>query len=106
MPNVMAKRPTIGDECWFVEWCIELGLVDAAHPEYGCDPDKNKLRTRCVATRDEAMQVAKQQYPNAIGGVVSYWPATFTPNDDDDAHLYPHAGFWETTADPEHYEGE
>jgi hypothetical protein len=100
------KRPKIGDECWFVEWCIKKGMVDDAHPEYGGDYDLDVNHTRRVATREEAEQVAREVYPIDQYGAVSYWPARFKPYDEDDAAFYPHVGYWIETGDTEYYEGD
>lgn len=100
------NRPRIGDSCWFVEWCVKLGLVDDEHPEYGCNPDRNEMRQRRVNTREEAERLAREVYPLDAYGAVPFWPATFMPYDDDDAVIYPNVGFWEATADADHYEGE
>jgi hypothetical protein len=100
------KRPKIGDECWFVRWCIKAGLVDEDHPEYGGDPDLDVTRTRRVDTREEAEAVAREVFPLDQYGSVVYWPARFVPYDEDDAGPYPTVGFWEETGEDEHYEGE
>jgi hypothetical protein len=99
-------RPRVGDECWFVEWCVEIGWVDPAHPEYGTEPDLDVRRTRMVRTRKEAERLARKVYPEDQAGTVAFWPATFVPYDAADARRYPHAGYWRATADRDHYEGE
>jgi hypothetical protein len=101
-----AVRPRVGDSCWFVEWCLEHGLVDPAHPEYGSDPDKDVTRCRRVETREEAERLATEVYPIDASGFVRYWPAEFVAYDEADAHRHPHAGFWQAAGDEEHYEGE
>jgi hypothetical protein len=101
-----ARRPKVGDEAWFVEWCTKQGMVDEDHPEYGCEPDKNVMESRRVASKEEAERVAREVYPLDQQGSVSYWPARFVAYDEDDAETYPHAGHWEATDDAEYYEGE
>lgn len=100
------SRPRVGDETWVVEWCIEQGMVDEEHPEYGCDPDKNVMRTRRAADRESAESIAREVYPLDAQGSVAYWPTRFVPYDEDDAALYPHVGYWDAIGDTEYYEGE
>lgn len=101
------KRPRVGDKCWFVEWCVELAFYDD-DPAGDLDHDNCKTTCRRVANREEAERLAREVYPQTVGtfGVVEYWPSEFVAYDEDDATRYPHAGFWEATADPEFYEGE
>ncbi len=70
--------------------------------------DLCKVKCRRVASKEEAEELAREVYPQTTEtyGVVEYWPATFVAYDDDDAESYPHAGFWEATADAECYDGE
>jgi hypothetical protein len=105
MPTVKHK-PRVGDTCWLVEWVTKLGLEDENHPEYGCNPDKDKRSIRQVATKEEAERLAREVYPQDQYGAVCYWPATFVAYDEDDTGRYPHAGFWEASTDGEYYEGE
>lgn len=100
------QRPRVGDTAWFVEWCVKMGMVDDAHPEYGCNPDKSVMRTRRAADREDAERIAREVYPLDQTGAVAFWPATFVAYDEDDAALYPHAGHWEPDNDPEYYEGD
>ena len=101
-------KPRVGDTCWYVEWCVKIGLLDESDPSQGCDPDLDVNRTRRVGTRAEALAVAREKWPVAekTSGFVTYWPAEFVAYDDDDAVAYPHAGFWEATADAEYFDGE
>lgn len=100
-------RPRVGDECWFVEWTYEMAFEGEGEYRY-VDRDNCKTRTRKVATREEAERLAKEVWPQTVDcwGIVEYWPSQFVAYDEDDASLYPHAGFWEATADSEIYEGD
>jgi hypothetical protein len=104
-----AKRPRVGDECWFVEWTYELFWIDGDDTsEYReIDRDRCKDRTRQVASKEDAERVAKEVWPETHDtfGVVEYWPARFIPYAEEDAADYPHAGFWETIGEVEVYEG-
>lgn len=102
----MKRQPKVGDECWVVAWCIQQGLVDDDHPEYGGDPDKNEMRRRTVPTREDALHVAREVLPQDVFGMVTYWPVRFVPYDENDAGLFPHVGYWKDQADAEVYEGE
>ncbi len=69
---------------------------------------------RLTDDREGAMEayqnalIHREVYPEAVGkfGVVEFWPAEFMAYDEDDADLYPHAGYWDATGDTEYYEGE
>ena len=98
------RRPRVGDKAWFVEWCEELVIVDGE-----CDHDQCVMNERKFATKDEALAFAKEVWPKTTNayGVVNYWPAKFTPYDEDDAAMYPTVGFWEPAGDREEiYDGE
>lgn len=100
-----SKRPRVGDECWLVEWCSELAFYDDSED---VDRDNCKMKVRRAACKEDAERIAREVYPattTTFGGV-EYYPARFVPYDEDDAALYPHAGYWEETADSEYYEGE
>jgi hypothetical protein len=105
MATTNKPRPCVGDTAWFVEWCEKLVFYEDSE-DVDCDACPQK--TRRFATREEAAAFAKEVWPKTVNvfGVVSYWPAEFVAYDEDDAILYPHAGFWEDTGDSEYYEGE
>lgn len=98
------RRPLVGDECWFVEWCYELAFNECGDVER----DLCKMRTRRAETKEEAERIAREVYPQTLNtfGVVDYWPSQFVAYDEADAARYPHAGFWEATAEAESYDGE
>ena len=104
------KRPRVGDECWFVEWTYELVWVDGDDTSEFREIDRDNCKThrRMVSTKEEAEKLARDVYPQTTNcfGFVEYWPATFTAYDEDDAEAFPHAGFWECTADPECVDGD
>jgi hypothetical protein len=99
-------RPRVGDERWFVEWCVKLGKADENDPDSEWDRDSDVYRSRAVATKEEAEKLAREVYPMDQYGAVAYWPAEFVAYDEDHAADYPHVGFWEDTGDAEHYEGD
>src|SRR5215831_15051007 len=103
MKTIRKPRPRVGDTCWFVSWCSRLGFYPDMPGEV--DLDRCEEEVRQFATRGEAEAFARAVYPAATQtfGVVDYWPAEFVPYDEADARRYPHAGYWEPTADPEHY---
>lgn len=97
----LRARPRVGDERWSVDWVKEIGWIDPARPDLGCDPDRDVIVHRSFATRDEAMKYVREVMPLALGREVMLWPEEFVPYDEDDRHKYPHAGCWAATADPE-----
>lgn len=107
MATLTQKRPRIGDECWFVEWCLELAFYDD-DPTGDVDRDRCKMIERRVATREDAEQLAREVYPvvTQTYGVVEYWPARFVPYSENDAADYPHVGYWDAIGNSEFYEGE
>ena len=100
------NKPRVGDEAWFVQWCVKIGLEDEDHPEYGSNPDLDVNRTRKFATRDEAEAFARVIYPQDQRGAVAYWRSVFVAYDEYDALIYPYAGYWETQEDSEWFEGD
>jgi hypothetical protein len=105
-----ARKPTIGEECWFVEWVYELTWVDGdSTSEYReVDRDNCKTRIRKVASKEEAERIAREVWPethNAFG-VVEYWHARYEAYDDDDG-TGPYLPHWQATEEySEVYEGE
>ena len=106
--TIQKTKPRVGDTCWFVEWCVKVGMVDESDPSMGHDPDSDVNRSRRVETRAEAVALAREKYGIAktTTGFVEFWPAEFVAYDEADAAAYPHAGFWEATADAECFDGE
>lgn len=95
-------KSRVGDRAWLVEWC-HFRYQD----EDGTgDPDRDQTSSRRFASREEAMAYAKEVYPQDQYGAVMVTQVEFTPYDEDDVADFPHAGFWEATADTEYYEGE
>jgi hypothetical protein len=98
------KRPRIGDECWFVEWCSKLAFDECGD----VDRDNCKNTTRRVNTREEAEALAKEVWPRTkeTSGIVEYWHARYEAYDDGDGSG-PYLHHWEPTEEwPEVYEGE
>lgn len=100
------KRPTVGDECWMVEWCAKLAFYEDSTD---VDRDSCKMAIRSFATKEEAVKFSAEIWQSVAQhtfGIVDYWPSRFVPYDEADAARYPHVGFWEATADAETYEGD
>lgn len=103
MKTKPTKRPTVGDECWEVEWCAGVPLVEGTTD---ADMDRADYRVRRFTNRDAALQFAREIYPKDYFGAVSITPIRFEPYDEDHIDAYPHAGFWQAIGESEHYEGE
>ena len=93
-------RPKVGDDAWFVEWCVKLGWTDGER-----NRDEDVYRTRRADTRAQAESIARDIFALDAYGSVAYWPAIFVAYDEDDVDRYSHAGFWEPSAEAIHYEG-
>jgi hypothetical protein len=104
MTTKVKNRPRVGDTCWMVEWCSALAFDEVGD----VDRDNCTDVVRRVATMEEAEALARKVWPATTNtfGVVSYWPAEFVGFDELDAVRYPHAGYWEATADAQCYEGD
>lgn len=79
----VAKRPKIGDSCWFVEWCVNLPRDEQGD----CDIDAAEYESEQVATEADALAIAKRVFPIDQFGSVRYYPSVFTKYgwDDGDA---------------------
>ena len=96
------QRPRIGDEHWEVEWLAEIAIDENGDH----DPDRSTYTFRYFKNESKARAFAREIYPQSKSGAVRITPERFVPYDEGDALRFPHAGFWEATADPEWYEGE
>ena len=101
MPELKTRRPRVGDRCYEVEWCSEIPRDENGDS----DMDAAKMHVARFSTHDEALAFAKEVYPRDAFGSVCITPMQFSPYDDDDATIYPTAGFWDATGDSEHYDG-
>lgn len=99
---MIKTRPRVGDEVWEVEWCKECAVDENGDH----DMDGDKMARRHFKTEPEAQDFAVKIFPKCQHGTVAISPHRFEAYDDDDAVAYPHAGYWECTADPYYYEGE
>ncbi|MBV8094428.1 MAG: hypothetical protein JO110_14625 [Acetobacteraceae bacterium] len=92
-------QPRVGDECWFVEWCVALAFDSVGD----VDRDGCTMERRQVATEAEAEQLAREIWPQTHGifGIVNYWPARFVAYEE----RYPWAGYWQH-GESKVYEGE
>lgn len=88
------QRPRIGDVCYRVEWCAKLAFYEGTQD---VDHDNCTLAHKSFPTKEAAVAFAESIYPTTLQtfGIVELDTLDFVPYDVDDAHLMPHAGFWE-----------
>lgn len=99
--NAQKKRPHVGDETWFVEWCSKLAWKTYADGSRGdVDRDNCTMQRRQFATRTQAETFARKVWPKThqTFGVVAFWPAKFTAYEPLD---HPWIGYWDAIGDVE-----
>lgn len=95
-------KPRVGDKCWEVEWCTEIPVDENGDS----DMDRAKLHVERFQFAEEAMEFARDVFPQDQFGAVAITLMQFCAYDDYDALRYPHAGFWDAAGETYHYEGE
>ena len=96
------RRWLVGDKAWQVEWCAEIPRTK----DGDADLDAAKEHRKLFASREDALTYAREVFPRDAFGSVRITPVEKFPYDDAHANSHPYVGFWETTGDTEHFEGE
>ena len=94
------KRPELGDRAFEVEWCIEIPNYPDSEDR---DIDNAKYRRRIVATKDDALSLAKEVYPQDQFGAVTVTPVEFI---DPYEENIPKTFRWDYCGDSLHYSGD
>lgn len=98
METSKVKRE-LGTRAWEVEWCVEIPLTESGDT----DMDNAVYKRRIVATKEEALVVAKEVYPQDQWGAVAVTEVEFIDPYDDNI---PQTFRWEYVSDSIHYSGE
>lgn len=90
----------LGDRGFEVEWCTKVFVEDD-----GCtgNPDRDTYKRRVVETRDQALALAKEVYPEDGHGCVVVTPVEWV---DPYGDGIPRTFHWDYCGDSLHYSGD